>query len=433
MAELWIAREAAAVMEALGRAGIDSWVVGGPVRDMLRGETPQDWDIAAAAAPDEIGRALAGFRLIQTGIRHGTVTAVSDGMPVEVTACRGEGSYRDMRHPDSVIFNRSIEEDLARRDFTMNALAYTPSGGLIDLYGGVRDLEAGLIRCIRRPADRFQEDALRILRALRFASVLGFQIEPETSAAIHALAGNLAAISAERCAAELSKLILGAHAVPVLLEYADVIAVILPVIRPMQGFYHREEHGGDLWCHSVAPLPYAPEKLAVRLALLLRDCAKPVTQRCGEEYPGHAERGAELAEEALRGLKLPSALARHTAVLVRHHSALPNADRAAVLRALNLLGEETLLDLIDMREADRLSHGEDTSGIARLRDKTKELTACGACYQLSQLAFTGDDLRGMGYSGPEIGAALQKLLRAVMDGACENTRDALGDYLNRLR
>lgn len=429
MEKLWIGQAAAAVLEALGRAGISAWVVGGCVRDMLRGVTPHDWDVAAAATPDEIRCALAHFRLIETGIQHGTLTAVSDGAPVEVTACRGEGAYRDMRHPESVTFNRSIEEDLARRDFTINALAYAPSCGLIDLFGGVQDLERGVIRCIRHPEDRFGEDALRILRALRFASVLCFQIEPETSAAIHALAGNLREISAERCTSEFCKLLLGDDAANVLGEYADVAAVILPVISPMLGFYHREEHGGDLWHHSITPLPYAPERLAVRLALVLRDCAKPITQLQGEDYPGHAERGAEMVEEALRSLKMPAALIHRTATLVRYHSALPDANRSAILRALRLLGEEALSDLIDMREADRLSHGEDTASITYLRDQTKELVACGACYQLSQLAVTGDDLKTLGLSGKTIGETLEGLLSAVIDGRCENTREALFTYL----
>lgn len=433
MEELRIARETAAVLEALDHAGISAWVVGGCVRDMLRGVTPHDWDVAAAATPDEIRSALSHFRLIETGIQHGTLTAVSGGVPVEVTACRGEGAYRDMRHPESVTFNRSIEADLARRDFTINALAYAPSTGFIDLFGGVQDLTAGIIRCIRRPEDRFQEDALRILRALRFASVLGFQIERETSDAIHALAGNLRKISVERCASELCKLLLGKNAAAVLGEYADVAAVVLPVVVPMQGFYHREEHGGDLWHHSITPLPYAPENLPVRLALVLRDCAKPVTQLRGEDYPGHAERGAEMVEEALRGLKLPAALIQRTSTLVRYHSALPDANRSAILRALRLLGEEALFDLIDMREADRLSHGEDTADIARLRDKTRELTTCGACYQLSQLAVTGDDLKAHGLSGREIGEELETLLSAVIDGRCENTREALCAYLKALR
>lgn len=432
MEKLWIADEAAAVMDALSRAGIRSWIVGGCVRDILRGKTPHDWDIAAAAAPQEMETALSAFRLLETGIRHGTVTALVNGSPVEVTACRGEGEYRDMRHPESVTFHCSLEEDLARRDFTMNALAYRPSDGLIDLYDGVRDIETGVIRCIRRPEDRFREDALRILRALRFSAQLGYRIEEETGAAIHALAGNLRVISAERCAAEFCKLILGAHAAEVLQEYGDVIAVILPVIAPMRGFYHREEHGGDLWRHSVVPLAFAPVNLAVRLALVLRDCAKPVTQLCGDDYPGHAERGAELVREALRRLKLPSALIGRTAELVRFHSALPDANRSAILRALNVLGEETLLELMDMREADRLSHGEDTADIARLREKTKELTACGACWQLSQLAVSGDDVKALGYSGREIGQTLQRLLDAVMDGRCENTHAALEAWLSTM-
>lgn len=425
MEHLWISESAKAVMEALGHAGISSWVVGGPVRDLLRGEIPQDWDLAAAATPEEMKHALSRFSLVETGIQHGTITVLIDHTPVEVTACRGEGAYHDRRHPDSVTFHRSIEEDLARRDFTINAMAYSPDSGLLDPFGGMQDLKAGVIRCIRNPQDRFLEDALRILRALRFASVLGYRIEEKTAAAIHTLAGNLEAISAERCAAEFSKLILGENAVPVLQEFADVVAVILPAMRPMLGFYHREEHGGDLWRHSTAPLACAPKKLPVRLALMLRDCAKPVVQLCGEDYPGHAERGAEMTEEALRRLKFPVSVIRQICVLVRYHSALPQNTDSAILRALHELGEETFLDLMDMREADRCSHGEDTSDIALLREHTKELIARGACYQLSQLALSGEDLKALGYRGREIGENLKTLLDAVIEGRCENTRDTL--------
>ncbi len=429
MEELWISREAGKVLDALSGAGIAAWIVGGCVRDMLRGETPKDWDVAAAATPEEIKAALRDFRLIETGIRHGTVTALSEGVPIEVTACRGEGAYTDLRHPSEVTFHRSIREDLSRRDFTVNALAYAPDSGLIDLFDGLKDLRDGVIRCIRRPEDRFSEDALRILRALRFSAVLGYEIEPNTAAAIHSLRENIRAVSAERCAAELSKLLLGDHAAEVLTEYADVIEIVLPVIGPMRGFVHRPEHGGDLWRHSAEPLRWAPKDLAIRFALLLRDCAKPQSIKLGGDYPEHAAQGALMAEQALRELKLPSALIGRVTVLVRHHSALPRPERSAVLRAMNYLGPEVLQDLVALRRADRLAHGEDPREIDALQEKIKELTACGACYQLSQLAVSGDDLKALGYAGREIGQTLQMLLFAVMDGKCENTRPVLEAYL----
>lgn len=418
MAELWIAPQAAAVLQALERAGIDAWIVGGCVRDMLRGVQPHDWDITAAAIPEEIEAALCGFRLIETGIRHGTVTALSDGEPIEVTACRGEGDYMDMRHPSSVTFHRSIEEDLARRDFTINALAYSPKTGLLDLWGGEADLHRGILRCIRDPGERFSEDALRILRALRFSAVLGFEIERETAAAVHRLAENICHVSIERCTAELTKLLTGENAGPVLEQYGDVPAVLLPELARTLSTPAGRAH----WRSGIEALSLAPQRLEVRLALFLMACRSIVEQETRETQ-------ASAVEETLRALHLPGQVISHTVALIRFHDALPTAERASVLHGLHDLGPERLLDLTDLREAECRALGEDVSVFPAVRDKIEELTACGACCQLSQLALSGNDLKAMGYSGRAVGMALNSLLEAVMDGKCENTPEGLRSFL----
>ena len=429
MDKIWIGDAARQVLDRLEQAGFGAWIVGGCVRDMLRGEVPHDWDIAAAATPEEIEAALSCYRLVLTGIRHGTVTAIVDGEPVEVTACRGEGEYLDGRHPESVTFHRSIEEDLARRDFTINALAYSPYRGFLDLYGGREDLAAGIIRCIRDSGERFREDALRILRGLRFAATLGYEIEEQTAAAIHALAGSLRKISIERCTAEFTRLLPGEKAPEILTAFADVIAVFLPEAAPMMDFFHRAEHHGDLWQHSARSLAMAPQDLSIRLALLLRDCAKPLEAAVGEDYPGHAAHGAELTRQALSRLRLPNAVIERTSLLVRHHSKLPEYTDAAILREMRAISPEALLDLCAMRRADRLTHGEDCRDIDRLEARIRDFLEEGRCYQLSQLALTGGDLIPLGYQGPEIGKTLQCLLSAVIDGDCPNEKEALLSYL----
>ena len=296
-----IARETAAVLEALDHAGISAWVVGGCVRDMLRGVTPHDWDVAAAATPDEIRSALSRFRLIETGIQHGTLTAVSGGVPVEVTACRGEGAYRDMRHPESVSFNRSIEADLARRDFTINALAYAPSTGFIDLFRRRTGPDGRHYPLHSPPGGPLPGGRAAYPARVAVCVGAGLQIERETSDAIHALAGNLRKISVERCASGCVSCCWVKMPRRSWVNMRTWRRSSCRWLCPCRDFITAREHGGDLWHHSITPLPYAPENLPVRLALVLRDCAKPVTQLRGEDYPGHAERGAEMVEEALRG------------------------------------------------------------------------------------------------------------------------------------
>ena len=430
MLNLRVPEGAQQIMSKLSAAGIKSWLVGGCVRDMLRHRIPNDWDIAAGADPEEIVRALEGFRVILTGFRHGTVTVVTEEDCFEVTACRSDGEYKDMRHPESVSFTHSIESDLSRRDFTINAMAYSERDGLIDLFGGRADLERRIIRCVGEPERRFSEDALRILRALRFSSELGFAIEPETARAARRLRENLDAIAQERKLAELRRLLLGRDAGRVLIENTDILTQIMPEASALVGFPHRPNLPDDLWTHCARSVDRAPEKFHVRLAALLRDIGKPYCAKIGGSYPDHAAVGAHIAEHMLRRMKLDNASLSETVRLIENHSFVPEPDETQIRRALHRLGPGTLLDLFELRRSDRGAHIDpeeqaEVDSIEAAYALTRKILERGDCYRLSTLAVRGDDLKALGYEGPEIGKTLEKLLNLVIDGECPNERKAL--------
>ena len=267
-------------LDRLTVAGWEAYVVGGAVRDALRGCPAGDWDITTNAEPAQVERVFAGERLIETGLKHGTVTVLLDGLPLEITTYRVDGDYTDHRRPDAVRFTRSLREDLMRRDFTMNALAYNPRTGLVDICGGAEDIARGVVRCVGEPDRRFQEDGLRILRALRFASVLGFQIAPETAAAIHRSRALLQYLAAERVRSELTKLLCGQNVGAVLREFADVLAVPIPELRPMFGFeQHNPHHDRDVWQHTAAVVEHIPPEPVLRWTMLLHDGQAPLFHR----------------------------------------------------------------------------------------------------------------------------------------------------------
>ena len=271
-----LAPQAEAALERLQGAGYEAWIVGGCVRDLLLGRTPEDFDLCTAARPEEIEAVFAGYRIIETGLRHGTATVLLEGMPLEITTYRVESGSSDARHPDQLRFTQNLREDTARRDFTVNAMAYAPGRGLQDFYGGQEDLKKGILRCVGEPDRRFQEDALRILRALRFSATLGFAIEGETVAAARRQKGLLTGLSAERVAGELGKLLVGQGAKEVLLDYPDLLGVVLPELLPMIGFDQRNiHHCYDLLTHTAVAVDQVPPRLPLRLAALFHDCGKP--------------------------------------------------------------------------------------------------------------------------------------------------------------
>ena len=434
--------DVAALLAMLRDAGFPAYTVGGCVRDALLGITPHDWDICTSALPDQMQQVFKDLHTVETGLKHGTLTVVVNHVPYEITTFRVDGEYTDHRHPDSVSFVDNIAEDLSRRDFTVNAMAWSPDSGLVDLFGGREDLAAGVIRCVGDPALRFDEDALRILRALRFASVYDFSIDPATDAAARKLAPSLHGVAGERIREELLKLLCGKGVGRILRAYPDVLSEIIPEIRPMIGYDQQNHHHSyDLWEHTVRAVENVPAEADFRLAMLLHDTGKPIVRTTDEHgeghYKGHQAVSAEIAERAADALRLDNATRDRVILMVRYHD-IPlrtetgeiNLNRSFLLRKLNRFGEKDLRALIRIHRADRIATGyssperEDRRMKERL-DALDALLAEQPCFTLKDLAVNGRDLQAEGLRGKEIGETLQRLLEAVMDGTLENTRDVL--------
>ena len=425
---------AAGILRTLETAGYEAYCVGGCVRDALLGRMPEDWDIATAARPEET-LALFGPDALPTGLRHGTVTIRRPGGSAEVTTFRRDGDYTDHRRPESVTFTASLEEDLARRDFTVNAMAFSLRGELRDPFGGREDLEERRIRCVGEPARRFGEDALRILRGLRFAAVLDFTIEPETAAALSSARGDLAAIAPERILTELRKLLLSPRPSAVLRTFPEVFGVFWPELAPMVGFGQRNPHHCyDLWEHTLHALDAVPPEESLRFAALLHDVGKPDCFSLDEDgvghFYGHAARSAALADAMLVRLRAGNALREEVTELIRRHDTpLPGCPEATLRRLLRRLGEERLRRLIALQRADNLAQApayrDRTRALNEVLTRLDDILFRDACFSLRQLAVNGRDLLALGFRGPAIGTALDHLLNQVVEGRLPNERRAL--------
>jgi tRNA nucleotidyltransferase (CCA-adding enzyme) len=441
--ELQIPPQVAAVLDALEQGGFEACLVGGCVRDSLLGKAPEDWDVATSARPEDAERALCGFRVLETGLKHGTVTALSGGLPVEVTAYRIDGRYSDGRHPDRVAFTGSLQEDLARRDFTVNALAYSRKEGLVDCFGGRNDLERKRIRCVGQPDRRFQEDGLRILRALRFSSVLGFSIERGTARSLVRNRALLDRIARERIQSEFTKMICGKNAAQVMREFREVVAQFVPEIRPCFGFdQHNPHHRYDVWEHTLHCVESAPPEPVLRLTMFLHDIGKPGcftrdAKGIGHFY-GHASQSAELAQTILKRLRYDKKTVRTVVELIRCHDLPLPPDERFLRRRLNRLGEEKLRLLFQVAAADTMGKNQaDRSRLETLKNAERLLDMIltqEQCFSLSSLAVGGKDLLLEGIpEGPAVGDMLQTLLSAVIDGKCSNSRTELLQYVRQLK
>ena len=424
------------VLSRLESAGYEAWCVGGCVRDLHLGRMPEDWDVTTSARPEETMKVF-GACAIPTGLKHGTVTVKAEEGTVEVTTYRRDGDYLDHRRPESVFFTSSLEEDLLRRDFTVNAMAMNLREQVRDPYGGLRDLEAGILRCVGDGERRFEEDALRILRGLRFAACLGFVIEPETAAAIHGKKELLRQIAVERIWVELAKLLAGDDAVRILREYVDVFGVFWPELLAMVDLDQKNRHHiYNVWEHSLHALAHTERELLLRCTVLLHDVGKPVCMTVDENgvghFYGHPKVGAALADEMLRRLKVDN-VTRDTVVrLVDWHDRdIPRTERG-LRRALRELGEADLRRLLAVKRADNLAQAPEYHGVQREIDLAEQilerLLKENACVSLKQLEISGCDLMALGASGPAVGAGLAMLLDAVIDGNLENNREALLSY-----
>jgi len=435
--ELRLPAPAKQAIERLEAAGYEAYAVGGCVRDALLGRTPEDWDITTSARPLELEAVFQNQRTIETGIQHGTVTVLIDGTPLEITTYRVDGTYSDNRRPDQVSFTSSLTEDLARRDFTINAMACNEKAGLVDEFGGREDLQQKVIRCVGDPDTRFHEDALRILRALRFASVLGFSIDPDTAAAIHCNRELIRHVSAERITAELMKFLCGPGVTELLLDYRDVFAVIFPELIPCFDLDQKNvHHRYDVYEHIARSVGAAAPIPEVRLAMLLHDIGKPATMFDGEDgqrhFYGHPKVSADLAKEILSRMRLPSRTQRTVEELVYRHDIPISAEPKILRRRLNQMGPDTLRLLLQVKRADRLAQTEEHAREAGKYDDIEaaldRLLAEQPAYTVKDLAVNGNDLKQLGFTGPAIGAAQNALLERVMDEQLPNEKGALMNY-----
>ena len=421
------------IMDVLRRYGFSPYLVGGCVRDLLRGVTPDDYDMTSDARPEEV-MDIFGASAHPTGLAHGTITLVC-GFAVEHTTERCDGAYRDSRHPESVTFTNNIGEDLARRDFTVNAIALSPEGTLVDPFGGQNDLRSGILRCVGVPERRFSEDALRILRLLRFASVLGFSVEEGTACAARGQKDGLRAIAHERVYAELNKLLCGEHAAAVLLEYPDILGVVLPEILPCVGFDQRNPHHCyDVWEHTAYAVGAVPPTRVLRWTMLLHDLGKPncFTQDAegvGHFY-GHTSLSAELAEDVMRRLHFEHTLAQGVRTQLACFDEMFPPERTAVHRLMARYGREVVGNLLQTKLADNAAKAP--AGLERAQRPWREalslyeeLLAENACCSLAELRIDGGDLLAIGFSGRAVGRAKKRLLDEVASEKLENEHGAL--------
>ena len=428
-----IPQEVCAVLQTLERAGYEAYAVGGCVRDILMGKAPHDWDVTTSALPQQT-MALFDHFAIPTGLQHGTVTVRSGELSCEVTTFRTDGDYPDHRHPAAVTFTRSLREDLARRDLTVNAMAMDMRGTLHDPFDGQADIRRRVLRCVGQPERRFQEDALRILRTLRFSATLGFTIEEDTHRALRAQSGDLRYVAAERVREELTKLLCGTDVLRVLLDDPQVLGVVLPEILPCVGFdQHNRHHCYDVWGHTAHAVAAAPPDPVLRWAMLLHDLGKPQCFTMDEQgvghFHGHHRPSAEMAETICRRLRFDKATAQRICMLVRYHDRPIPLTEKAIRRAMNQLGVEGLRHLCAVKRADNLAQHPDYRSRQREIDEGEAIMDAllekDACFSLKQLAVNGRDMAALGLEGPAIGQALQTLLETVMDGKTENDRAAL--------
>lgn len=420
----------------LQSAGFEAYAVGGCVRDSLLGKTPNDWDITTSAKPEDMKSVFINFHCIDTGIKHGTVTVVIDGEPLEITTFRLDGEYEDNRHPKSVTFTSNLGADLGRRDFTVNAMAYSKMTGTVDLFGGENDLKNKIIRCVGDPDRRFNEDALRILRALRFASALDFEIEEKTAQSLLKNCALLGNISEERIAKELLKLVCGKGAKRILTDFAPVLFEILPELQPMYKNSHdNPHHCYDIYEHTLIAVESIDPEPTLRFAMLLHDCGKPAVKKFDENgvahFYGHQRISAEISAQILARLKVSNKFRDEILFLVSNHDRWELYENTEKMpRYLSKFGLDGVLKLLKVMRADVLAQSPEyryrLDQIADAEEIAKNLAAQKPCLSLSELQINGRTLMDIGIpQGRKLGAVLAQLLDEVIDGVTKNTQEAL--------
>ncbi|MBQ5566749.1 MAG: tRNA nucleotidyltransferase [Oscillospiraceae bacterium] len=429
------------VMRALRDSGYRVYLVGGCVRDLLRAAQPADYDLTTDAHPEQM-LALFGASAHPTGLQHGTVTVVSEGHPIEITTMRRDGAYRDNRHPEQVSFTGRIEDDLARRDFTVNAMAMAEDGALIDPFDGRKDLAEKTLRCVGNARVRFEEDALRMLRLLRFAAVLGFSVEKETARAAREACARLRTIAAERVYAELNKLLCGENVTKVLLSFPEVLGAVIPEILPCVGFDQRNPHHCfDVWEHTARSVGFVPPQRELRWTMLFHDLGKPLCLSIDKNgvghFYGHTARSAELAETIMENLRFEKELRTQVRAQLACFDDMFPPERAAIHREMAKRGREVVGNLLLTKLADNAAKAP--AGLERAQkpwrvaqDIYDALVSEGACCAIGELAISGEDLLSLGFTGKAVGLTLHKLLDEVAAEKLENTHQALLTRAQRL-
>lgn len=421
------------VLDKLYERGYEAYLVGGAVRDMLMQKPAHDYDITTSSTPEETEAVFSGHKVVETGIKHGTVTVIVNGVPVEITSFRRESAYSDGRHPDSVTFSKDVEDDLCRRDLTINAVAYSKQKGYVDLFGGMQDIEKKIIRCVGSPDQRFAEDHLRLLRAMRFSSVLNFSVEENTRLAIHNNRKFIQTVSAERVFSELCKLLCGVNVKHILHEYSDVIFLLIPELAVQQGC-DREYGDGryDLYEHTVNCISYTEPLLHLRLAALLHDTVKP----SGANEEDVLRIRDTVAANVLLRLRCSSALSDTVCRIIKYCDADINCEnKVDIKRFASKVGIKTAKDVIKLKRADILA--EDPRYYSRLSclntayDVICEAEENGVALNIRDLAVNGRDIISLGVkSGPFIGELLRYALDGVISDEVKNERGALTEYIS---
>lgn len=433
--KLTIPVNAEKILRVLENQGFEAFIVGGCVRDSILGRRPDDWDITTSARPEQV-KALFR-RTVDTGVKHGTVTVLMDKESYEVTTYRIDGEYEDGRHPKEVAFTASLEEDLKRRDFTINAMAYHPDRGLVDLFHGMDDMRAEIIRCVGNPLERFGEDALRILRAVRFSAQLGFSIEEETKKGIEELAPNLKLVSAERIQTELVKLLVSPHPDYFLTAYeTGITRQFLPEFDAcMETGQNTPHHCLSVGLHTLQSLLNIRPDKVLRLTMLLHDIGKPAVKKTDENgrdhFKMHGPAGEKMASAILRRLKFDNDTISKVCRLIRWHDDRPAPDMCSVRRAVNRIGEDIFPLYLEVQRADMLAQStykreEKAARLEGVNECYRKILEEGQCVSLKSMAVKGRDLIAAGYApGPELGEILDRLLEHVLEHPEDNEKDRL--------
>lgn len=432
-----IPSDANELIHTLQNHGNSAYVVGGCVRDSIIGRQIHDWDICTSATPDEMLEIFKDKKVIETGLKHGTITVVVKVESYELTTFRIDGKYSDSRRPDSVIFTSSLIEDLKRRDFTINAMAYNDDEGLIDPFGGLEDIEYKKIQCVGSAKDRFGEDALRILRAIRFASQLEFVMTPETSYEINKQYKNLKNISIERINSEFCKIAASRDFCVEMVLYKDVFALFIPELKDMFEFQQNNPyHDYDVYSHTVHSIEHCKsDNLAVRLAVFFHDIGKPHSFQDGEDgirhFKGHGKVSADITDNIMKRLKFDNETRNNVVELVYYHDATFEVGKKYVRRWINKIGVEQFRRLLEVRKADILGQKESyeqyrINKVNNIKQILEEVLREETCFTLKDLAVNGNDLMSIGYKeNKELGNTLNELLRLVIDEECPNKKEKL--------